>query len=148
MQVILRTNIKSLGKMGDLVEVSVGYARNFLFPQKLAVEANELNLQELESKKERKRLQVEKQKKDIGILAQTLIDKEFVIRKKVGEKGKLFGSVTNKDIQDAIKEKGIGLEKRSIIIPEPIKTLGEHPVNLRLSANETIRFKIIVVAEK
>ncbi|MEI7589784.1 MAG: 50S ribosomal protein L9 [Deltaproteobacteria bacterium] len=146
MKLILIKPVKSLGKVGDMVDVSDGHARNYLIPNGYALEATEGNLKSLERKKTTTLLKQQKEKKDAGLLAQALSGKSFTIKKKVGEQNKLFGSVTSKDIQEEIAKLGIEIDKRAVVIDEAIKTIGEFSATVKLNAGEMAQIKVIVVA--
>ena len=147
MKIILRQDHNKLGKIGDVVEVKDGYARNFLIPRKVAFLATPGNLQALE---EEKKQHVEREKKGLRQaekLAEELEKTSITLQMKVGEDEKLFGSVTSQMIADALKEKGHVIDKRIIELDEPIKALGIYTVNLKLSANVTGKVKVWVVRE-
>jgi len=147
LQVILNENVPNLGTVGDIVEVSGGYARNFLLPRNLAMLANTRNVKQLEHTK---RL-VEKKRVAAISSAQSLADKlkdiSVTISKQVGEEDKLFGSVTNRDIEDALHKEGLQIDRRSIVVGQPIKKLGVYNVDVKLHANLTTELKVWVVAE-
>ena len=147
MKIILRQDHTKLGKIGDIVEVKDGYARNFLIPRKVAFVATPGNLQALE---EEKKQHVEREKKGLRQaekLAEELEKTSITLQMKVGEDEKLFGSVTSQMIADALKEKGHVIDKRIIELDEPIKALGIYTVNLKLSTNVTGKVKVWVVRE-
>jgi large subunit ribosomal protein L9 len=146
MKVILRQNVETLGKAGDTVKVADGYARNFLIPKGLAAEANNRNLKTFEHEKKRILLQAEKIQKEAEETAAKLSAVECKIARRVGEQEKLFGSVGVKDIEEALIAQGVEVEKRNILLDEPIKALGEFPVRIKLSAGVTAEIKVIVVA--
>lgn len=144
MKVILLEDVKSVGKKGELINASEGYAKNFLFPKKLAVEATKSNLNdfELKQKAEVKRKQEELEKAQE--LATALNEKVVTIRVKTGGNGKLFGSVTNKEVADAIVEQTkLDIDKKKVSIGDPIKMLGERTATIKLhpkvSAEVTIK---------
>ena len=147
MEVILREDIANLGKMGEVVRVRDGYARNYLLPRKLVLIANKKNLKSFEHQK---RL-VADQRGRVLKQAQTLADKLaalfLVFPVKAGEEGKLFGSVTNIDVEKALKAKGFVVERRKIHLAEPIKTLGDYEVAVRLASDVQVNVKISVVPE-
>jgi large subunit ribosomal protein L9 len=147
MKVILRQNVESLGKAGDTVKVADGYARNFLIPKGLATEANTRNLKTFEHEKQRILHQADKIQKQAEEAAAKLNEVTCTIERRVGEQGKLFGSVGVKDIEETLKGRGIEIDKRSILLDEPIKVLGEFPVRIKLSAGVTAEIKVSVVAE-
>ncbi|NLM22280.1 MAG: 50S ribosomal protein L9 [Peptococcaceae bacterium] len=147
MRVILKQDVKSLGKKGQICEVSDGYARNYLIPRNLAVEATEGNVQDLAHKKKQEELRRQKEKKEAIDLAAKIESLNIVIKVKVGEKGRLFGSVTNKEIADVLeKEYQLKIDKRKIEIKEPFKSLGEYEVVVKLHPEVTASIKIKVEA--
>lgn len=148
MLVILRENVENLGRIGDVVKVSDGYARNFLLPRNLVAEADEKNLAAIEHHKrmlEKKRLAQVATAKE---LAQKLESFSCTISRKVGENDKLFGSVTTVDIADALKKAGHKVEKRTIVLDAPIKALGVHTVSIKLEPEVTAALKVWVVKEE
>lgn len=147
MKVILKQNVESLGKAGDLVKVADGYARNFLVPKGLAAEANSRNLKTFEHEKSRILLQAEKLQKQAEEKADQLGKVNCVIARRVGEQDKLFGSVGVKDIEEALVAQGVEIDKKSILLDEPIKALGEYAVRIKISAGVTGEVKVSVVAE-
>ena len=148
MKVILLNDVKSLGKKGDLKEVSDGYARNFLFPKKLAVEATPGNLKKLEAERAHQALRQARDESSARELAKKLDCLSLTFVTKVGEGGKLFGSITSKDIVDRIQqETKIELDKKQLNLPETIKTMGEHEVTVTLYRGVTATVKIRVTAE-
>lgn len=147
MKVILKQHVESLGKAGDMVKVADGYARNFLIPKGLAAEASLRNLKTFEHEKQRILQQAEKIQKLAEETAAKLSSVTCTITRRVGEQEKLFGSVGVKDIEEALIAQGIEIEKRHILLDEPIKSLGEFPVRIKLSAGVTAEIKIIVAAE-
>ena len=137
MEVILRDDIKSLGKAGDLVRVKPGYARNYLLPQGLAYEATEGN---------KKRIVAET--KDAALAAAAgLAAVELTFTRKAGEEGKLFGSITSQDIADSLAAQGKTVDKRRIELPHPIKAVGEHTVIVRLHPEVHADVRVTVAAE-
>lgn len=147
MKVILRQNVDTLGKAGDLVKVADGYARNFLIPKGLAAEAIGRNLKVFEHEKRRILLQAEKLQKQAEEAAAKLGGLTCTIARRVGEQEKLFGSVGAKDIAEALAAQGADIEKKNILLDEPIKSLGEFPVRIRLGAGVTAEIKVVVAAE-
>ncbi len=132
MKVILKEDVASLGKRGDTIKVSDGYARNYLIPKGLALEATGKNINVLEHTKKVIAQQSEKERKKAESLVQQFSGVTVTIPCKVGEMDKLFGSVTGKDIEKALVEKGFEVDKRQIVIEDPIKNLGEHRVKVKL----------------
>ncbi len=147
MKVILKQNVDSLGKAGDLVKVADGYARNYLIPKGLAAEANSRNLKVFEHERKRILQQADKIQKQAEEAAAKLNAVTCTIARRVGEQEKLFGSVGAKDIEEALAAQGIEVGKKSILLDEPIKSLGEFPVRIKLSAGVTAEIKVVVVAE-
>ncbi len=147
MQVILLENVPSLGKAGDLVKVSDGYGRNYLIPQKKALLATEKSLKVVEHQKRQVQQRLEKGKKDAEKLGQEIEKLSCTFSKTVGESGKLFGSVTSMDIENYLKENGIDIDRKKIILEEPIKNLGMFTVSIKLSAEVTAQLKVWVVQE-
>lgn len=145
MKVILKADVKALGKKGQVFEVSDGYARNFLFPKNLAVEATSGNLSDLASKKANEEKKKEKEKQDAQALAEKLKSLAVEIITKSGEGGRLFGSVTNKEIAEALKLKyGIEVDRRKLELKEPIKALGTFNVHAKLHPEVTAQFQVHV----
>ncbi len=147
MKVILKENVESLGKAGDTVKISDGYARNFLIPKGVAVEANIKNIRALEHERMRIIQRGEKERKKAEELATKISDMVCTISQRVGEQNKLFGSVHAKDIEKALFDQGIEIDKKSILLEEPIKSLGEFPVRVKLHSGVTAQIKVVVVAE-
>ncbi len=133
MKVILKQDVKGLGKKEDLVNVSDGYARNFLFPKGLAAEANAANINIMNTRKEAEKTRKDRELAQARELAQKLKDMEVVIKAKSGENGKLFGSITSKDISDALKKDfKLDIDKKKIVLPEPIKSTGTIELDVKL----------------
>ncbi|WXR62858.1 50S ribosomal protein L9 [Peptostreptococcaceae bacterium AGR-M142] len=133
MKVILLKNIKGTGKMGDVIEASDGYARNYLLPRKLAKEANNSNMKELNEKNTSKQIKEEKEHEEALKLKEKMNDIEVVIFSKAGEGGKLFGSITSKEIAENLKKKhGIEVDKRKVSLKDPIKVLGTTKVDVKI----------------
>jgi large subunit ribosomal protein L9 len=148
MKVILNKNLDSLGNAGDLAKVSDGYARNYLIPKGLALEADERNIKAFEHQKKRILLQVEKDRKKAEEIADKLKDVICTIARRSADQEKLFGSVGAKDIQEALLAQGFEIERKNIVLDEPIKTLGEFPVAVKLGAGKTAEIKVAVVSEE
>ena len=148
MRVILKENVESLGKVGDIVKVADGFARNYLIPKGLAMESSAKNVNVLERERERIVQRAEKERQKAEIIAEKISGVTCTIARRVGEQDKLFGSVGVKDIEKALEDQGLELGKKSIVLPEPIKTLGEFPVKIKLTSGVTAELKVIVVAEE
>jgi len=147
MQVILREDIEKLGKIGDLVKVADGYARNFLVPKKKAIEATPDNLNAMTHVKKMVSDRIRKIKKDATAEADQLRGLSISIKAKTGEEGKIFGSVTSMDIADAVKAQGVEIDKRKIVLDEPIKRLGDYTVTVKLHGDIHADLKVSVIAE-
>jgi len=146
-QLILREEVPNLGRIGDVVKVRPGYARNYLLPRKLAVEANPRNLREFEHQK-RQAMTRRETSKGLSMALKARIEAiALVITARAGEEGKLFGSVTNLDIERELRQKGVDVERRKIHLTEPIKQLGEFTVMVKLDPEVEASIKLNVVAE-
>lgn len=148
MEVILREDVANLGTVGDIVKVKPGYARNYLLPRNLAVIADRSNLGVLEHQKRVVGAKRDRDRKQAESLAQRLTSMRVTIKARAGEEGKLFGSVTNQDIEKALAEQGFTVERRRIRLDEPIKSLGEHQVPVHLSTGVNAHVTVIVEAEE
>jgi len=147
MEVILKEDIANVGKIGDVVRVRDGYARNYLLPRGLVLMANKKNLKTFEHQKKVVADQKQKIMRQASAVADQLTGVSVVIPMKVGEEGRLFGSVTNMQIEKALKAKGLTVERRKIHLAEPIKMAGDYEVPVRLAADLTVPLKISVVPE-
>ena len=147
MEVILKEDIVNLGKIGEVVRVRDGYARNYLLPRGLVLVANKRNLKSYEHQKKLVGDQKQKFVRQAQSAAGELAGVSLIIPMKVGEEGKLFGSVTNIQIEKALKAKGLDVDRRKIQLDEPIKTAGDHEVHVRLSADLTVPLKVSVVSD-
>jgi large subunit ribosomal protein L9 len=145
MKVILTQDVKSLGKKGEIVNVSDGYARNMLFPKKLGVEANNKNINDLKLQKAHEDKLAQEQLEAAQAFKKELEEKEIALSIKVGEGGKLFGSVSTKEIAEAAKDQlGYDIDKKKMQLPSPIKVLGTTMVPIRLHPKVTAELKVIV----
>ena len=147
MKVILKQNIPSLGKTGDLIKVHDGYARNLLIPKGLAIEANEKNIKSFEHEKKNIMKKAEKEEKMAQDQAAKLADVTITVARKVGDQDKIFGSVTSRDIELALKEKGFNIDKKMIVHDEQIKSLGEFKVKVKIHSGVEAEIKLNVVGE-
>ncbi len=147
MKVILREDVPSLGKSGDLVSVKPGFGRNYLLPRKMAVLANAENVRQLEHDRAVIGARQTKLKSSAETQAKALDALSVRIARKVGEQDKLYGSVTALDIAEALAEKGQRVDRRHLHLPEPIRTTGMHEVELRLHRDVTAKIRVEVVAE-
>jgi large subunit ribosomal protein L9 len=145
-QVILNEEVPDLGSPGDVVRVRAGYARNYLLPRRLAVEANPKNLRAFEHNKRLAMLRREAVKAEAGKLKQQIEAIALTIHERAGEEGKLFGSVTNMDIERALREHGVSIERRKIALAEPIKQVGEFTVTVKLQKEVQASLRITVAA--
>ncbi len=144
MKVILLEKLDKLGNKGDIVEVADGYARNYLIPRKLAIAATPSNLKAWEAEQRLKRSKEEKLKAKAQKLANRINKTTVTINVKVGEEGKLFGAVSSIDILNALREKGIEIEKGMILLEEPIRGLGKYDVEIRLHPEVRANLKVVV----
>ena len=145
-QLILSEDVPNLGRPGDVVKVRAGYARNYLLPRRLAVEANSKNLRAFEHQKSMAMRRREANKELALKLKQQLEALTLTIGANAGEEGKLFGSVTNIDIERSLRERGFDIERRKILLAEPIKQLGEFTVPVRLDPEVEAGVKLTVAA--
>jgi len=147
MEVILRQHVDNLGRRGEIVKVADGYARNYLLPRKLALLATAGNKQHVE--RERKILEVREaeERGQAQAVAARLTALTITISRRVGDTEQLYGSVTASDIADFLREKGFEIDRRKLILPEPIKALGEFDVPLKLHREVTVPLKVHVVKE-
>jgi large subunit ribosomal protein L9 len=147
MKVILRKNSDKLGGMSEVVSVKDGYARNYLIPRGIAYEATEGSLRQLEEERKQQSRFVDKERKQAETLATQLEKISITIKMKVGEEDKLFGSVTSQMIADALVEKEITLDKRTIELEEPLKALGIYDVPVKLAGGVIGKIKVWIVRE-
>jgi large subunit ribosomal protein L9 len=148
MEVILREDVEKLGSRGELVKVAAGYARNFLLPRRLAVAATEANRKIVEQERQAHLRKEAKLKSESEDLAQLLTGISVTISQKAGENDQLFGSVTSKDIADALAAKNFTIDRKKIHLDEPIKQLGEFKVPLRLHREVTVEITVNVTKEE
>jgi large subunit ribosomal protein L9 len=147
MEVILREHVDNLGKRGEIVKVADGYARNYLLPRKLALPATDGNRKHVE--RERKIMETREAQEKAGAetIATRLTTVDISIARRVGDTEQLYGSVTAADIVDFLKAKGFEIDRRKLILPEPLKALGEFDVPLKLHREVTVPLKVKVVKE-
>ncbi len=146
-EVILRRHVESLGRCGEIVKVADGYARNYLLPLKIALPVTEASRRQIERERATVETREAEEKQAAEVLAQRLGDVECVIARMVGEADALYGSVTNADISDSLAAKDLAVEKRRILLPEPLKQLGEFVVPIRLHPDVTAHVKVRIVKE-
>ena len=147
MKVILKEDVKKIGSMGQIVTVADGFARNYLVPKGLAVEANIKNMKSLEHAKRVIQEKAKKVKASVQDFADRLSQISLVIKAKAGEEGKLFGSVTTMDIAEQLKNEGIEIDKKKISLDEPIKRIGTYAVSVRLHPEVDTQINLQVVEE-
>jgi large subunit ribosomal protein L9 len=147
MEVILKEDIANVGKIGEVVRVRDGYARNYLLPRGLVLIANKKNLKTFEHHKKIVGDQKQKIMRNAQAMGDQLAAVSLVIPMKVGEEGRLFGSVTNMQIEKALKAKGLTVDRRKIHLDTPIKSVGDYEVPIRLSADVTVPLKLSVVSD-
>ena len=148
MDVILREDVEKLGTRGQLVKVTPGYARNYLLPQRLAVAATDSNKKIVEQERQGHLRREAKEVSDASDLGKMMADVSVTISQKAGENDQLFGSVTSKDIAEALEKQGYTIERRKIVLDEPIRTLGDFKVPLRLHRDVTAEIAVHVVREQ
>jgi len=146
-KLILREDVESLGKIGEIVEVAGGYGRNYLLPRGLAVKASSKNLKEQEHQKKLIQASMDRQKKDAQEMAGSLDSVSCTISRKTGEDEKLYGSVTSRDIEEALREEGVSIDRKRILLEEPLKKLGVYTVPVKLHADVTGNIKVWVVKD-
>lgn len=146
-EVILREDVQSLGKAGEMVRVKPGYARNFLLPQGLAFEATEGNKKRIAAETRARGVRNQAERAEAERFATTLGAVTLTLTGKAGEEGKLFGSITSHDIADALAAQGHQVDRRRIELEHPIKTLGQHTVGVRLHPEVHAEVRVSVVAE-
>lgn len=147
MQVILKQHIEKIGQAGDLINVAPGFARNYLLPKKLAVLADAKSIKALEHQQRLKQAIKEKHLRDCEKLARSIEGLSLTIIRKAGENDRLFGSVTNMDIEEALAHEGVHIDRKRIMLNEPIKSLGIYTVSIRLHQEVNANLKVWVVKE-
>jgi large subunit ribosomal protein L9 len=149
MKLLLREEVDNLGKRGQVVNVARGYARNYLLPQRLAMEVTETNLRLIEKEKKIYEAKLAKEKEEAEVVAQAIAGVKLSFKRKVhGEDEKeLYGSVSLADVAEALEAKGFKLEKRKILLHEPLKTLGEFSIPVKLHPEVTVSFPVVVEKE-
>lgn len=147
MEVILREDVKALGKAGELVKVKAGYGRNYLLPQGLAYEATEGNRKRIAAESKARETRLTAERSEAQTFAARLSGATISLARKAGEEGRLFGSITAQDIADALAAQGHTVDRRKIELTQPIKALGTHTVPIRLHADVHADVQVSVVAE-
>tara|TARA_B100001123_G_scaffold440632_2_gene580074 strand:- start:1877 stop:2326 length:450 start_codon:yes stop_codon:yes gene_type:complete len=148
MEVILREYVDNLGQRGDIVKVSDGYGRNYLLPRKLALPVTEGNKRHVERERHIVEAREAEAKSQAEAIASKLAVVEVVLVRRVGDTEQLYGSVTATDIADVLKDKGFEIDKRKLVLPEPLKTLGEHTIRLRLHQEVDVSLKVQINKEE
>ena len=148
MEVILKEDVHKLGSRGEVVKVAEGYGRNYLLPRKLAIEATTANRAVIEQMKAAAQRRSVRDQADAEGLAQQMKELTLIFHRKVGEQEHLFGSVTSGDVAEALEAKGFTVDRRKVHLEEPIKSLGEFSVAVRLHKEVTASVKVVVEAEK
>jgi large subunit ribosomal protein L9 len=147
MEVILREDVAQLGRRGDVVKVAEGYGRNFLLPRGLAMTVNEANKAMIAKERKALEARMAREKAEFESLAGRIGGLRFIAPRKVGENDVLYGSVTSGDIAEFLKAKGIDIDKRKVLLDEPVKHLGDHEVKIRLHPEVTATLKLLVSKE-
>jgi large subunit ribosomal protein L9 len=147
MEIILRDHVEHVGKRGDVVKVADGYARNYLLPKKLALPATEANKNWIARERKISEAREWEERVAAEALAERLVALDLQLARKVGDNDTMYGSVTNADIADLIKEKGFDVDRRKILLPDPLRTLGEALVPVKLHRDVTAQLKITIVKE-
>src|SRR3954463_8049852 len=147
MEVILREHVEHLGRRGDVVKVAEGYARNYLLPRKLALAVNDNNKRQIDREKKLAEARDMEERASADAIAQRLSQLEIEIARRVGEHDTLYGSVTSADIAQALQAKGFEIDKRKIILADPLKAIGETSVPVKIHRDVTAQVRVKVVAE-
>jgi large subunit ribosomal protein L9 len=147
MEVILREHVDNLGRRGDVVKVAPGYARNYLLPRKLALAVTEHNKRQIEREKKVAEVREMEERSAAEAVAQRIAQLEIEIARRVGEHDTLYGSVTSADIAEALRAKGYDIDKKKIVLHDPIKSIGETTVPVKIHRDVTAQVKVKVVAE-
>jgi large subunit ribosomal protein L9 len=147
MEVILREHVDNLGRRGEIVKVADGYARNYLLPRKLALPATDGNKKQIEREHVKFELKEAEEQKVAQAMAERIGNLEVEITRKVGETDALYGSVTTSDVAEALGKKGFEVDRRKVVLQEPIKKLGEFSIPVKLHREVTAQIKLRVVAE-
>jgi large subunit ribosomal protein L9 len=147
MEVILREHVDNVGRRGEVVKVADGYARNYLLPRKLALLATEGNKKQIERERAKFEAKEAEEQKVAQAIAERIASVEIEIARKVGESDVLYGSVTTSDVAEALEKKGFEIDRRKLVLQEPIKKLGESTIPIKLHRDVTAQVKVRVVAE-
>jgi large subunit ribosomal protein L9 len=147
MKVILREDVEKLGKAGDVVKVADGFGRNYLIPRQLAVPADVRNLKALEHDRRVIEARAKKNRKGAESLASRLASVSLTLSAKAGEEGKLFGAITSRDIADALEKAGVPVDRKTVLLQDPIKQLGDYKVKIKAGTDLHPEISVSVVAE-
>jgi len=147
MKVILLQDVKNLGKKGDIVETAEGYGRNYLLPRKMAKEANAANLNQAKKDQATQAHRAAQRKDEAVMLAAQLKKVHVVVKVRVGENGKMFGSITSKEISENLKSLGYEIDKRKIELPEPIKAVGQYQISIKLHPEVSAKIEVEILAQ-
>ncbi len=147
MEVILRQDVDKLGRRGEVVKVAEGYGRNYLLPRQLAMPVNEANKAMIAKERKLVEARLAKEKAECQALAERIGGLRFVAPRRVGENDVLYGSVTSSDVAEYLKTKGIEIDKRKVLLDEPIKALGEHEVRVKLHPEVQASLRLLVTKE-
>ena len=145
MKVILTEDVPSLGEAGQMVDVAKGYARNYLFPKNLALEATSRNLKQLDHDKRQLLTKLERSRSEAAAMAEKIGGITLTFPRAAGESDKLFGSVTSMDVQKALSSRGVDVERKKIVLSEPIKELGDFTIPIKLQSSVVAEVKISVI---
>lgn len=148
MKIILIQDLEGYGTFGDIVNVRDGFANNYLIPRGIAIPATDGNIKHIESVLQQRRRKLQKEREKALALAEKLKGVELEIQRQVGEKGKLFGSITASDISNALKEKGLEIDRKRIILKNPIKDVGLYTIGIKLHPEVIVDIKLNVVPAK
>lgn len=144
MKVILRENVPNVGKIGDILTVADGFGRNFLLPRNFAMLANERNVGEMEHKKRIAASRLAKAKAEAQTVADKMNGVALNVKRHAGEDGRLFGTVTTREVADLLAEQGFNIDRRDLVVPESIKALGEYPITIKLYADIAVKVTLTV----
>jgi large subunit ribosomal protein L9 len=148
MKVILTKDLEHVGKAGALVDVKPGFGRNYLLPRQLAMPATTKNIHQLDHEKSGILARAARQRSSMDAMAKKISAIELKFTRKVGDQDKLFGSVTSKDVHDRLVEQGYEIDRKQIHLPEPLKTIGDHEVTVKLHPEVTAKLKVAIAAEQ
>ncbi|MBI2060187.1 MAG: 50S ribosomal protein L9 [Nitrospirae bacterium] len=147
MEVILQKDVEKVGRAGEIVKVRMGFARNFLLPRGLAVLATTRSVRQVEHLRKTAEAKAKRMLRDVQELAKQIEQAEIQLKVKVGDQGKLFGSITSKDLEEALQKTGITVDRKAILLGEPAKSVGAYSADVRLHTDVTAKLKFWVVAE-